>query len=211
MEVTPSIRRRITITLFLAQSFFSAALIASFTLLPILGAQLSGSDSAAGVPSTVSLLGRALAAYPIGWLMDRVGRRIGLSFGYAAGTVGLALATWAILAGSFLWLLVGVGLFGMGQAASELGRYVAAEIQVPARRAKAMGWIVSAGTIGAVGGPLLVEPSGSLVARFGLMDSAGPFVAGTVLTAVGLGLIWTLMRPDPKSSQTGGCSWRWVQ
>lgn len=188
-----------TITLFLAQSFFSAAMIASFTLLPILAADLSGRDGAVGLPSTVNLLGRALAGYPIGWLMDRVGRRHGLSLGIALGAAGMALAAWAILFHSFLWFLIGVGFFGMGRAASELSRYVAAELQPPDRRAKAIGWIVSAGTVGAVSGPLLVEPSGILVESAGLPSQTGPFLLGLVLLSVALLLVWTLLRPDPKT------------
>ena len=78
MDVNQAARRRLTATLFVAQSFFSAAMIASFTITPILAAQLSGNDRAAGLPSTISLLGRAAVAYPFGWLMDRIGRRLGL-------------------------------------------------------------------------------------------------------------------------------------
>lgn len=199
MDTMQSARRRVTVTLFLAQSFFSAAMIASFTLLPILAAELSGRESAAGLPSTIGLIGRALAAYPIGWLMDRAGRRIGLSLGYGAGVIGMGVAAWAILSGSFVWFLVGVGIFGMGRGASELGRYVAAEVQAPEKQAKAIGLIVFAGTIGAVGGPLLVAPSGRWVAQLGLLAAMGPFVLGMALIAVGLILVWTLLRPDPKT------------
>jgi MFS family permease len=89
--------------LFVSQSLFSASTIASFTLMPIISAKLGGGDSVAGVPATVTLLGRALAAYPAGWLMDRVGRRPGLSLGYLSVTLGgflsaLSISPW----GSFL-------------------------------------------------------------------------------------------------------------
>jgi MFS family permease len=74
--VSRAVERRITSTLFVSQSLFSASAILSFTLTPIISAHLSGSDSAAGVPPTMTMLGRAVAAYPVGWLMDRTGRRI---------------------------------------------------------------------------------------------------------------------------------------
>lgn len=196
-SVTESARRRITAALFLSQSLFSAALIASFTLTPIIAAQLSGSDSAAGVPNTVTLLGRAAAAYPIGWLMDRIGRRLALSFGYVLGLLGLAVAVFSIVAGTFIGFCVGVGLFGMGRGASDQGRYVAAEVHTAARRAKVIGLIVFAGTVGAVGGPLLVSPSEQFVAGLGWNGLAGPYVVATVLVFLALVLTFAMLRPDP--------------
>ena len=60
--VSRGVERRITSTLFVSQSLFSGSLIMTFTLMPIISAQLSGSDSAAGVPPTMMLIGRAAAA-----------------------------------------------------------------------------------------------------------------------------------------------------
>lgn len=191
-------RQRITATLFLSQSLFSAAMIAAFTLTPILAAQLSGNDRNAGVPSTLSLVGRALAAYPIGWLMDRLGRRLALSLGYGLAVIGMVITAWAVMTSSYIWFLVGVATFGMGRGASEQGRYVVAEIQPMEKRAKAIGLIVFAGTVGAVGGPLLVEPSQQLLQRFDQVSTAGPFVLGALLTLIGYLLIVALLRPDPK-------------
>lgn len=174
-------------------------MIVSFTVLPILAARLSGQDSAAGLPSTISLVGRAAAAYPFGWLMDRIGRRLGLSLGYGLGAVGMALSGWAILAGSFAWFMVGVALFGMGRGVAELGRYVAAEVQPAENRAKAIGLIVFAGTVGSVGGPLLVAPSSRLADRLGVLADTGPFWLGAGFMVIGLFLLWTLLRPDPQT------------
>ncbi|MBE2200355.1 MAG: MFS transporter [Anaerolinea sp.] len=195
-SITP--RQRITAALFLSQSLFSAAMIAAFTVTPILAAQLSGSDRNAGVPSTFSLVGRALAAYPIGWLMGRVGRRMALSLGYGLAVVGMVMTAWGVMVSSYSWFLLGVTLFGMGRGASEQSRYVAAEVQPLARRAKAIGLIVFAGTVGAVGGPLLVQPSEQLLTTFGQEGMAGPFVLGALLTLVAYLLVLTLLRPDPK-------------
>ncbi len=87
--LAPATRRRITSTLFAAHTTFVAAQIASFTLMSIIGAQLGGSDASAGIPSTISMVGRALAGYPIGWLMDRLGRRFGQwMMGWGCGGIG---------------------------------------------------------------------------------------------------------------------------
>jgi MFS family permease len=199
LKAERSDRIRITAALFASQSFFSAAMIASFTLWPILAAQLSGQDGAAGVPSTVSLFGRALAAYPIGWLMDRMGRRFGLSLGFGLGVIGMVVTIFAIAASSFLLFLLGIALFGMGRGAVEQARYVAAEVQPRHERARAMGWIVSAGTIGAIGGPALVDPSIGVARNLGLLAETGPFLLGAIFTGLGFVLIWLFLRPDPST------------
>jgi MFS family permease len=190
-------RLRIVTALFLAQILFTAATIAAFTLGPVIGAQLGGSDSYAGLPSTLSLFGRAVLAYPAGWLMDRAGRRLGLSLGFVLGVVGAILSAVAIRDGSlslFLWASFSLG--GM-RAAGEQSRYVGAEIFPPARRARIIGLIVFAGTIGSVGGPLLVAPATRLARQVSYPDAAGPYLVAGLLTLLALALIFFFLRPDP--------------
>jgi MFS family permease len=196
-NISPSARQRITGTLFITQSLFSAAVIAAFTLMPILAAQLGGSDSRAGVPSTLTLLGRAAAAYPLGWLMDKVGRRLGLSMGFLLGAVGSAVAVLAVLSGSFWGFCAGAFLVGMGRSGSDQSRYVAAEVQPSDQRARVMGLIVFAGTVGSVGGPLLVEPMVNWADRLGFVGDVGPYVAAGGLYLLAWLLTVVFLRPDP--------------
>ena len=193
-----SVQQRVTATLFISQSLFSASMILSFTLLPIISAQLGGTDRAAGLPPTMMMLGRAIAAYPVGWLMDHIGRRLGLALGYlftAAGSVicVLSISMW----GSLPRLCAGVLLMGMGRGVSEQARFIAAEVYHPVKRAGVIGLIVFAGTIGAVGGPLLVAPSTWLATSFGLHAHAGPYMVSVVLATLALMLTALLLYPDP--------------
>ncbi len=197
--ISASVQRRTVATLFASQSFFSAATIAAFTLTAIVAADLSGNDGLAGVPNTVQMLGRAAAAYPIGVLMDRSGRRPGLIVGFAAAIVGLLISALAIDWGSFLFFCAGTAFIGVGRAASEQGRFIAAEIYPQNQRARVMGILVFAGTIGSVGGPLLVAPATSLADRVGFPTDAGPYLIGAVLMAIALVVIFFLLRPDPKT------------
>lgn len=189
--------RRITGALFLAQSLFSAATIVAFTLTPIIAANLSGSEQQAGIPVTFTLIGRALIAYPIGWLMDRFGRRNGLSLGYLLGTMGTAVSVFAIMAGSFLGFIFGALLVGAARGSAEQSRYVAAEVQPISRQAKAMGLIVFAGTLGAIGGPLLVAPSGQFANFLGLPTYTGVFLSASLMLALALLITFAFLRPDP--------------
>lgn len=192
-----TIQQRIMIALFFAQGLFTAAIIAAFTLSPIIAANLAGSDGVAGLPSTVTLMGRALIAYPAGWLMDRVGRRRGLSLGFLIGIVGALLSAAAILQSSFLGFLAGAFLLGGMRGVAEQSRFVAAEVYPVAQRARIIGIIVFAGTLGAVGGPLLVDPSEQWTLGQGLPGAIGPFLASGILLVVGLLAVFIFVRPDP--------------
>ncbi|WP_420642284.1 MFS transporter [Candidatus Leptofilum sp.] len=196
--LSPATRQRLTGALFISQSLFSAAMIAAFTLTPILAAELGGSDNVAGVPNTLTLLGRAAAAYPIGWLFDKVGRRLGLSLGFALALAGGVLTVWSVMNTSFIGFCAGAALMGMGRGGSDQARYVAAEVQTADRRAKVIGLIVFAGTIGAIGGPALVGPSTRFAESWDLLGDTGPYLAAIGLYAIGLLTIFLFLRPDPR-------------
>ena len=189
--------RRITTALFAAQSFNTASFIMMFTVTPILAAQLSGNDAAAGIPTTMTMLGRALIAYPMGWFMDRVGRRLGLSVGYLLTAVGAAIGTYAVIQGSFTIFLASAIFLGMSRGTSEQSRFVAAEVQPESRRAKTIGLIVFAGTVGAIGGPLLVSPSNALATGLNLPGLAGPWLISIGFGLLSMLVVFAWLRPDP--------------
>ena len=192
------VQKRTTATLFVSQSLFGASTIMSFTLMPIISAHLSGTDRAAGVPPTMMMLGRAIAAYPAGRLMDRIGRRPGLSLGYLLASVGAILSVLSIsMWESFAGFCAGSLLIGMGRGVSEQARFIAAEVYPSGRRAAVIGMIVFAGTVGAVGGPLLVDSSMGLAASLGLHVDAGPYLVAAAFSALALVLTFSLLRPDP--------------
>jgi MFS family permease len=195
---TTSAQKRIVSVLFVAQSFFSASSIAAFTLSPIISSALTGSDSWVGLPNTVTLLGRAAFALPLGIMMDRFGRRLGLSSGYSMAIIGSAISVWAIVSGSFLAFLLGALFLGMARSAGDQSRYVGAEVFTQSRRAKVIGLIVSAGTIGAILGPLLVPVSTTWAARFGLPEESGPFIISGILMIYATGAVFFFLRPDPR-------------
>lgn len=196
-EIKPATRNRLIAVIFAVSSLVAAAQVAFFTLMPIIAADLGGSESAAGIPSTMGLLFRAAAAYPLGWLMGRMGRRIGLTAGLVVGFIGTAMGAWAIGAGHFWIFSLGAGLAGVARGASDLSRYAAAEVSPIEHRAKILGWIVFAGTIGALAGPLLVTPAVNLAAANGLVPDSGPFWAATIVSGLAAVVTFLFLRPDP--------------
>jgi MFS family permease len=189
--------RRITRILFLAQSLGSAGLIVASTINAIVAANLSGNPALAGAPSGVILIGQALAALALGYVMDWTGRRIGLAIGLAFGVMGAGLTMVAIVERSWLGFLGAVSMIGGAQAALQLSRFVAAEVHPPAERGRAISTVVLGGTVGAVFGPWLVGPAGSWARLAGFDEMVGPFAIAVLLhTLAGLA-IFMLLRPDP--------------
>jgi MFS family permease len=188
---------RITNTLFVVQSLFGAAMIATFTVTSIVAAQLSGLESLAGLPATLVLGGRALIGYPVGWIMDHYGRRQGFVLAYGLAVLGSLWSAWAIVQLSFWQFCLGATLLGMGRGISEQTRYAAAEVHPPEGRARVIGLLVWAGTIGSVGGPLLVGPTGRWAESYGVDAKVGPFVLSVLIAIIALLLTFVFLRPDP--------------
>jgi MFS family permease len=190
--------RKITATLFAAQSLVSAAFIVSGTVSAIVGAQLSPNKAWAGLPSAVQRLGMAFAALAVGATMDRIGRRWGLALGLAVGTLGAGLAAEAIGAGAFLLFLGGLMLMGVASAAMQLGRFAAAEVHPPQSRGRAISSVVVGGAVGAVLAPLLVGPSGRWAQQAGRNELVGPYLVTLVIFALTSLVILVWLRPDPR-------------
>lgn len=192
------IARKITATLFAAQSLGSAGFITAATINTIVGAQLSGHASWAGVPTAVYQVGGALAALAWGHSMDRLGRRRALALGLLLGVIGAYTAGNAILLAAFPLFLGGLLLMGVANSALQLGRFAAAEVHLPAERGRAISNVVIGGTVGAVLGPLLVGPMGRLAESRGVDELAGPYLASMILFAVAAAVIFALLRPEPR-------------
>ena len=191
------IARKITTVLFFVQSLSSAGFIAFFTVNALVGAELSGRSSMAGVPEAVRVLGQALAALGWGYTMERIGRRRGFAIGQLVGVAGSIIAGSAVIVRSFPLFLTGLLLVGMARASADLGRFAAAEVHLPEQRGRAIANVVMGGTFGSVIGPLLVGPTGHLSAGAGLPELAGPYSIGFLCWGMAGILVFVGLKPDP--------------
>ena len=196
-DITPAITRRITSSLFVTKSLHNIALMVTFTVTSIIAVRLTGSEASAGLPSTVSALGSVAGAYPFGWMMDRLGRRLGLSVGFLVGLIGAAAGALAVLQGIFWIFLAGSFLFGMSNSATEQSRYIAAEVTPVDRRANAIGLIVFSGTVGSLGGRLMMGVNERLTEMTGIPNLAGPWLLTIGLMGIAMLINQVMLRPDP--------------
>lgn len=190
--------RAITATLFAAQSLGSAATITGATIASIIGAELSGKTSLAGLPGSVTQLGGAFSALLWSLISERLGRRLGLAFGVMTGAVGGFFACLAVIQGSFYFLLISLVIMSSARASLNLGRFAAAEVNPPVSRGRAVAFVVLGGTVGSVVGPLLVDVSSSSARMMGINALAGPYAAMALLFGLAGLALFFFLRPEPK-------------
>ena len=134
---------------------------------------------------------------PLSWLMARAGRRPGLALGYLLAVLGSVVSMAGVIQSSFPLFLVGMFLFGFGQASSLLGRFAAADVSTADQRGRAIGLIVGGATAGSIIGPNLLAPATVLAAMLGLPVVGGPFLIGIAGFGLGAILLQVFLRPDP--------------
>jgi MFS family permease len=178
-------RRRALATYFVSVALTSTGYIATFTVAALAAPELTGSRASSGLPSAVAVAGTAVAATLLSTLMARRGRRAGIVAGLAIGVVGAAAGLLSLLVGSFALLLVGSLAIGFANSASQLTRYAAADLSTGAR-ASALSLVVWGSTIGAVIGPNLVAPAGSLASTLGWDPLTGGLAAALLFVLAAL-------------------------
>jgi MFS family permease len=192
-----SLRRRISLLLLAGVSVGTTALIISMTVTTLAAEAISGSAGWSGVPVATSVLGTAAGTSLLSMAMTRWGRREGLLLFYTLGASGALIACVATVLASLPLLIGSLFVVGLGNSANALTRYVAADLQAPHRRATMVGWIVWAGTLGAVAGPNLLAPADRLGVAIALPPLAGAYLLSALLFASAVAFYGWLLRPDP--------------
>lgn len=191
------VQRRTLVVVVVSQVLGGAGLAAGVTAGALLAQQMLGSDGLAGLPTALFTLGSALAAFVVGRVTQRSGRRIGLGIGFAAGGLGAAGVVVAAALDQVPLLFVALFVYGAGTATNLQARYAGTDLAPPHRRGTAISVAMVSTTAGAVAGPNLVEPLGGLATALGLPSLAGPFLLAIVAYAAAGVVLLALLRPDP--------------
>ncbi|AEF41065.1 MFS transporter [Hoyosella subflava] len=197
MTKQAEVQRRTLLVLVIAQVLSGAGLAAGITVGALLAEDVLGSTSLAGVPAALFTVGAAGAAYAVGQISQRWGRRAGLASGYAAGALGSGGVVIAAVAESLPLLTISLLIYGSGLATNLQARYAGADLAEPARRGSAISIVMVATTAGAVAGPNTVTVSGDIASHWGIPPLAGPFMLATLAYGLASLVLYAGLRPDP--------------
>jgi MFS family permease len=191
------VQKRTLTVVVISQVLGGAGLAAGITVGALLAQDMLGSDGLAGLPTALFTLGSALAAFLVGRLTQRSGRRLGLGLGFGVGGLGAIGVVVAAVTGSVPLLFVALFVYGSGTATNLQARYAGTDLAPAARRGTAVSVAMVSTTVGAVAGPNLVEPLGGLATSLGIPALAGPFLLAAVAYLAAGGALLALLRPDP--------------
>jgi MFS family permease len=189
---------KITTILFITQSLASAGFIAAAAINPILGAKLAASRALATLPTAMYLLSGALSASAWGYMMDRIGRRNGITLGLVIGVLGNGLVLFAIQSSSFILAVLGLMMMGITNSAVLLGRFAAAEVNPPDQRGRAISAVVLGGVIGTILARFSAVPMSGFAVSIGMDELAGAYLTTLVLFAIAGVFVFFGLRPEPR-------------
>ncbi len=196
---TAEVQRRTIRVLVLGQLAAAAALSSAVTVGAFVVQRILGQTTPwAGIATATVTTGTAFMSQVLARMMNRHGRRYGLRFGYGLAIVGGLTAGVGAEAKSLAVFVIGLFIYGSGQASNLLSRYAATDLAVADQRATAMSRILFASTFGAVLGPVLVQPAQWAGEEFfGWHKYTGPWIFSAGFFVFSLFNASLRLKPDP--------------
>jgi MFS family permease len=177
------VQKRTVRTVLASQISGGVGVVSGYTVTALLAFELTGSATWAGLSAAANSIGSAAAAFPLAKYASRVGRRPAMRTGYTIASAGAFVALMSAITGWFFLLPLGVLGIGAGTATNLSARYAASDLVPPEKRARTIGLIVWATTIGSGTGSLVslsvLDPMGQthrLTELRGLLHGGGTAV-----------------------------------
>ncbi|WP_107842112.1 MFS transporter [Metasolibacillus meyeri] len=189
--------KRTLIVILCSQIFGGAGLAAGITVGALLAKDMLGTDSVTGLPAALFTLGSALAAYIVGRVSQKYGRRYGLASGFFVGSLGALGVVVAGAIDNIALLFIALFLYGAGTATNLQARYAGTDLATDKQRATATSIALVATTFGAVAGPNLATTMGKVAESFALPALVGPFILAAAAYALAGAILFIFLRPDP--------------
>jgi MFS family permease len=191
------LRRRVIVLLSTAQVLSGLAAGSVVSVGSLMAVKLAGSDAWAGSVTTASTLGAAVSSLALARLAASRGRRISLVAGLGLASLGAASIVLSAVVSSFLLLLVGGALMGVGSAANLQARFAATDLSTARTRARDLALVVWMSTAGAVTGPNLIRLGAPISRLTGLPELAAVFLLPVAGMVAAMLVMWFGLRPDP--------------
>lgn len=199
------LQRRTLITLICSVGPAGMGMAGGFAATTLASKEIVDSEGLATFAATMISVGGAFAAVPLARFMARRGRRPGLRTGWTVAAVGAFLAVLAVETGFYPLLVVGSLGIGAGNGTNLAARYAAADLAPEDARARAIGVLVWASSIGSVLGPTVALGATEPPAEWlGFEPLSGPYLMGIIVFTVAATVVHVFLRPDPLLTATGG-------
>ena len=163
----------------------------------LLVTSITGSEKLAGLAQTFSVLGAAALAIPLARLTSQAGRRGALSMGYSTGVIGSLVAILGGVHRNVAMMFIGSFLVGAASASAYQARFAAIDLADEKHRARQLSLVVWGSTVGAVLGPNLMQPAGTIAEHFHLPKLVGPYMISALTLTFAATLIFLFLKPDP--------------
>ena len=177
--------------LLLSVAFSSIGFIAAITVTVLAAREVSSNPYFVGFPNAVGVGGAVLGTQIFYRLSQKYSRNRALSYTFLIGSLGGLVLIYSLVIDSFILLLIGAFILGIGQSASLQTRYVASFVATESFKATALSLAVWFSVFGSIFGPRLVgEYSAIFDEWFGSDLIVGYFIAtlGMFLAGISVSL-----------------------
>jgi len=199
------VQRRTLVVLMSAAGPAGMGLAGGFAATTLASKDIVDNASLATLAVTMISIGGAVTTVPLSRFMARRGRRPGLRIGWTIAATGALLAVIAVETSSYPLLVLGSAGIGAGNGTSLAARYAAADLADESLRARAIGVLVWAASIGSILGPTVALGATERPAAWlGFEALSGPYLMAIVVFAIAAIVVEVFLRPDPLLTATGG-------
>ena len=177
--------------LLLSVAFSSIGFIAAVTITVLAAREVSSNPYFVGFPNAVGVGGAVLGTQIFDRLSQKYSRNRALSNTFLIGSLGGLVLIYSLIIDSFILLLIGAFILGIGQSATLQTRYVASFVVSESFKATALSLAVWFSVFGSIFGPRLVgEYSAIFDEWFGSELIVGYFIAtfGMFLAGISVSL-----------------------
>lgn len=155
--------RKNVLVLAICQTLFGSGRSLLIPTAPLIAYSMATHKGLATLPTSLVIVGTALATIPASMLMRRVGRRTGFMTGTMIGVVGGAVCTIALLRADFWLFALGTLIFGGFCGFAQLYRFAAADVAPVDFKAKAISLVLTGGLVAGFIGPEMAKAGQYLI------------------------------------------------
>ncbi|OGA66262.1 MAG: hypothetical protein A3G81_18330 [Betaproteobacteria bacterium RIFCSPLOWO2_12_FULL_65_14] len=178
--------RRNVLILAICQMLFGSGRSLLMATAPVVAYAMAEEKGLATLPTSLVIVGTALATIPAALIMRRFGRRMGFVLGALVGAAGGVLCSWAVIRAD-LWLFTaGAFLFGLFSGFAQLYRFAATDVAAADYRSKAISLVLAGGVVAAFLGPEMAKAGKDMISSAAFAGSYILLVAVSFLTAIAL-------------------------